>query len=102
MNGHDGCINWRLRLKWWFSSFVVAVIALYSQLQAALLATDPTQKCVLTQTLHQAAMAGELQWDTDAPCLDFARAGQPAQPVHRAEGQARGAVRHHGVFVPGL
>ena len=81
MNGHDGCINWRLRLKWWFSSFVVAVIALYSQLQAALLATDPTQKCVLTQTLHQAAEAGELQWDTDAPCLDFARAGQPDKPV---------------------
>ena len=81
MNGHDGCINWRLRLKWWFSSFVVAVIALYSQLQAALLATDPTQKCVLTQALHQAAMAGELRWDTDAPCLDFARAGQPDKPV---------------------
>ena len=81
MSGHEGCINWRLRLKWWFSSFVVAVIALYSQLQAALLATDPTQKCVLTQTLHQAAMAGELQWDTDAPCLDFARAGQPDKPV---------------------
>ena len=81
MIGHDGCINWRLRLKWWFSSFVVAVIALYSQLQAALLATDPTQKCVLTQTLHQAAEAGELQWDTDAPCLDFARAGQPDKPV---------------------
>ena len=81
MSGHDGCINWRLRLKWWFSLFVVAVIALYSQLQAALLATDPTQKCVLTQTLHQAAEAGELQWDTDAPCLDFARAGQPDKPV---------------------
>ena len=81
MIGHDGCINWRLRLKWWFSLFVVAVIALYSQIQAALLATDPTQKCVLTQTLHQAAMAGELQWDTDAPCLDFARAGQPDKPV---------------------
>ena len=81
MSGHDGCINWRLRLKWWFSSFVVAVIALYSQLQAALLATDPTQKCVLTQALHQAATAGELQWDTDAPCLDFARAGQPDKPV---------------------
>ena len=57
------------------------MIALYSQLQAALLATDPTQKCVLTQTLHQAAEAGELQWDTDAPCLDFARAGQPDKPV---------------------
>ena len=57
------------------------MIALYSQLQAALLATDPTQKCALTQALHQAAVAGELQWNTDAPCLDFARAGQPDKPV---------------------
>ena len=60
---------------------MAAVTALFSQLQAALLATDPSTKCALTQSLQQAALAGELQWDSDAPCLDFARAGQPDKPV---------------------
>ena len=55
--------------------------ALFSQLQAALLATDPTTKCDLTQQLQQAALAGELHWDFDTPVLDFARAGQPDKPV---------------------
>ena len=60
---------------------MAAVTALFSQLQAALLATDPSTKCALTQSLQQAALADELQWDMDAPCLDFARAGQPDKPV---------------------
>ena len=55
--------------------------ALFSQLQAALLATDPTIKCDLTQQLQQEALAGELHWDFDTPVLDFARAGQPTKPV---------------------
>ena len=55
--------------------------ALFSQLQAALLATDPIIKCDLTQQLQQAALAGELHWDFDTPVLDFARAGQPDKPV---------------------
>ena len=55
--------------------------ALFSQLQAALLATDPTTKCDLTQQLQQAALAGELHWDFNTPVLDFARAGQPDKPV---------------------
>ena len=60
---------------------MAAVTALFSQLQAALLATDPSTKCALTQSLQQAALAGELQWDSDAPCLDFTRAGQPDKPL---------------------
>ena len=60
---------------------MAAVTALFSQLQAALLATDPSTKCALTQSLQQAALADELQWDMDAPCLDFARAGQPDKPL---------------------
>ena len=60
---------------------MAAVTALFSQLQAALLATDPSTKCALTQSLQQAALADELQWDSDAPCLDFARAGQPDKPL---------------------
>ena len=60
---------------------MAAVTALFSQLQAALSATDPSTKCALTQSLQQAALAGELQWDSDAPCLDFTRAGQPDKPL---------------------
>ena len=60
---------------------MAAVTALFSQLQAALSATDPSTKCALTQSLQQAALAGELQWDSDAPCLDFARSGQPDKPL---------------------
>ena len=60
---------------------MAAVTALFSQLQAALLATDPSTKCALTQSLQQAALADELQWDMDAPCLDFTRAGQPDKPL---------------------
>ena len=55
--------------------------ALFSQLQAAFLATDPIIICELTQQMQQEDMAGELHWDFDTPVLDFARAGQPAKPV---------------------
>ncbi len=57
------------------------MIALFAQLQAALLATNPDVKCQLTAELQQAALTQDVVWDADAPILDFARAGQPARPL---------------------
>ena len=57
------------------------MIALFAQLQAALLASDPDLKCQLTAQLQQHALAHSLVWDAEAPILDFARAGQPERPL---------------------
>ena len=41
----------------------------------------PAEKCRLTQQLQQAAVNGQLIWDTHQAILDFSHAGQPQKPA---------------------